>query len=86
MLSCPPNSYVEAHPSIPYPHKAPDMPNSDLMRLLALSQELPFDNDGEITPIMALHMIRTDPLYTEMTVDQFMAVKEELKSVTRCYG
>ena len=84
MMSCPTFSHIDNLPDVPYPHKMNDIPNADLMRLLTLSQDLPLD--GEITPVMALNMIRNHPRFAELTLADFEAVKEELKTKTRCYG
>ena len=84
MATCPPVSYVEAHPDEIYPNKMPDLCTGDLMKLLDLSNRLPLD--GEITPIMAWVDIRSHPRFWELTVADFDALKEDLKAKIRCYG
>ena len=84
MMTCPPPSHVEKHPDAPYPHQMPAVPNSDLMRLLSLSKDLPLE--GEITPVIALHKIRSHPRFSELTLADFEAIKGELQTKTRCYG
>ena len=84
MMTCPTFSHIDNLPEVPYPHKMNDLPNTDLMHLLTLSQDLPLD--GELTPVMALNMIRNHPRFKELTLEDFEAIKEELKTKTRCYG
>ena len=84
MMSCPPYSHIEAHPEVPYPHKAMDLPSGELLRLFQLSQNLPLD--GEITPVIALNMILNHPRFNELSVEDFKAIQADLKVKTRCYG
>lgn len=84
MATCPPESHIINHPDVPYPHKTWDVPQVDLMKLLDLSQRLPLD--GEITPIMALKIIRLHERYLELTLGDFEILKEDLKAKVRCYG
>ena len=84
MMSCPPFSHIDNNPDVPYPHKMPNVPKADLMKLLSLSQDLQLD--GEITPIMALNIIRSHPRYYELSGADLESIKEELKAKTRCYG
>ncbi|KAI4148879.1 MAG: hypothetical protein LQ340_004893 [Diploschistes diacapsis] len=84
MMSCPPYSHIDNHPEVPYPHKTLSLPGSELMRLFQLSQNLPLE--GEITPVMALGMIFNHPRFGELTVQDFNAIKVELRMKTRCYG
>ena len=65
----------------------PDIPNADLMKLLQLSQSLPLDvGSGEITPIMALGIIRAHERYGELTRADFGVLMEGLGAKSRCYG
>ncbi|MCJ1379730.1 hypothetical protein MMC17_002833 [Xylographa soralifera] len=84
MASCPPFSHIDQHPEEPYPHKMPDLPKADLLKLLNLSASLPLD--GELTPVMALNMIRTHERYGELTEQDFNALRTDLQTKTRCYG
>lgn len=84
MASCPSWSHITTNPDEPYSQQMMSIPNSDLMRLFTLSQNLPLD--GEITPVMALNMIRSHPRYREMTLENFEAVTADLASKSRCYG
>ncbi|MCJ1288534.1 hypothetical protein MMC34_000062 [Xylographa carneopallida] len=84
MASCPPFSHIDRHPEEPYPHKVPDLPKADLFKLLNLSASLPLD--GELTPVMALNMIRTHERYGELTEHDFNALRVDLQTKTRCYG
>jgi len=84
MLSAPPFSHIDNTPDVPFPHKAPELPCSDLMRLLSLAQDLPLD--GELTPVQALMVIRGDPRVAELGLADWENVTKELKSKMRCYG
>lgn len=85
MLSCPPPSHIAQRPDEPYPHRAPPVPAGDLKRLLDLAQTLNVDH-GEITPVIALHLIREHPRFHELTRADFELIKGELTGKTRCYG
>ncbi|TKA75140.1 hypothetical protein B0A49_05297 [Cryomyces minteri] len=84
MATCPPESYVLEHPNDMYPHKMPDMPVPDLMKLLDLSNRLPLD--GEITPVMAWTMILRNERCRELGTQDFELIKQELTAKVRCYG
>lgn len=84
MISCPPRDHVVNKPGIPYPHKAPDLPSADLMRLLESSDNLPLQ--GEITPVQALRVIRSHPRFGELTPADLKMIEEVLKPQCRCYG
>ncbi len=84
MAICPPESHIINHPDVPYPHKTWDVPQVDLLKLLDLSARLPLD--GEITPIMALKIIRNNERYAELTIRDFEILKDDLKAKIRCYG
>jgi len=84
MWSCPPYSHIDNLPDVQYPHKMPDVPNTELMRLLTLSQDLPLD--GELTPVIALNIIRNHPRFGELTLQDFKTIQEDLSTKTRCYG
>ncbi|KAF2204168.1 hypothetical protein GQ43DRAFT_438161, partial [Delitschia confertaspora ATCC 74209] len=85
MATCPPRSYIESHPDIPYPHDMPpDLTLPDMVKLLDLSHRLPLD--GEVTPVMAWAMILQDERVGEMGREDFEAVREELGGKIRCYG
>ena len=61
-----------------------DIPSSELMKLFQLSQNLPLE--GEITPVIALSMIFKHHRFSEFTLEDFQAIREDLKMKTRCYG
>ena len=84
MMSCPPPDHVHEHPDVVYPHKAPELPAPDLMRLYDLSQKLPLG--GEITPVQALQLIRAHERYGELTTADFEVLKKDLREKSRCYG
>ncbi|MCJ1474262.1 hypothetical protein MMC13_002920 [Lambiella insularis] len=62
----------------------PDLPKADLFKLLNLSANLPLD--GELTPVMALNMIRNHERCNELTDADFKALIADLETKTRCYG
>lgn len=84
MASCPPRSHILNHPDVDYPHKTWDIPDPDLMKLFNLSQNLPLD--GEITPIMALQIVRSHGRFGELSLADFDVLKDNLKGKSRCYG
>jgi hypothetical protein len=84
MWSGPPFSHVDKHPDVQYPLRMPEMSNKALMKLLTLSQDLPLD--GEITPVIALNLIRKHPRFKELTANDFVRIKNDLEKKTRCYG
>ena len=86
MATCPPRNHIIGTPDVPFPHRTWDIPNPDLMKLLDLSQNLPLDHDGEITPIMALKIIRSNDRFGELVMADFEVLKEDLKGKSRCYG
>ena len=84
MVSCPPPSYIATNPTSPYEPTKPDLPNSDLMKLLSLSRNLPLD--GEFTPVEALTYIRGHERYNELTIPDFEVLIENLRDKSRCHG
>lgn len=84
MMSCPPPDHIRDHPEVVYPHKGPELPAADLMKLYDLSQKLPLG--GEITPVQALQLIRGHERYGELTVADFEILKKDLREKSRCYG
>ena len=84
MASCPPRSHILNNPEVEYPHKTWDIPDPELMKLFDLSQNLPLD--GEITPIIALQMVRSHERYGELSLRDFEFLKENLRGKSRCYG
>lgn len=71
-------------PDEQYPHKTWDIPDPELMKLFDLSQNLPLD--GEITPIIALQIVRNHERFGELSLQDFEALKENLRGKSRCYG
>ena len=67
-----------------FAHEMPNLPNADLNAMMIASSNL--DLNGEITPVMALKMIRDDKRYPMMTMTHFESLKEKLKTRSRCYG
>lgn len=93
MATCPPDPYVYDIMEVPFGHgignrtggqKTWDISKSDLANLLDLSKRL--DLDGEITPVMAWGMILSHPRFSELTVEDFHQMTEDLSSRVRCYG
>lgn len=67
-----------------FAHEMPNLPNADLNAMMIASSNL--DLNGEVTPVMALKMIRDDKRYPMMTLAHFESLKEKLKTRSRCYG
>ena len=84
MMSCPPPDHVRDHPTVTYPHQAPDLPAVDLMKLYDLSTKLPLG--GEITPVQALQLIRCHERYGELTAADYDTLQRALQEKSRCYG
>ena len=92
MATCPPPAYVVQNPlpqgytlgEIIEPVNHMDMPKADLIKLFDLSQALPLD--GEITPVMALKLVRLDPRYAMLSTQDLDSLREDLKGKSRCYG
>ena len=96
MASCPPDHFAmdpENHPEIPFGHgqygngdipKTWDVSKPDLANLLDLSKRL--NLDGEITPVMAWGMILAHPRFSELGVEDFDKICDDLRGKVRCYG
>ncbi|KAL9127919.1 MAG: hypothetical protein Q9217_003305 [Psora testacea] len=84
MLTNPPPSHIATSPGTPY-HQPPNIPLNNLMQLLETAQRLPLTG-GEITPVLALRLIRQDERYGLLTKRQFEMVTEKLRNSSRCYG
>jgi hypothetical protein len=86
MATVPPVEHVMEHGmDVQYPHKMPDLPKPDLVRMLNICAALPGLND-EVTPVMAWAAILAHPRCEDMDLDDFQAVKTDLKGKVRCYG
>jgi hypothetical protein len=95
MATCPPKPYPENHPEIPFGvvntngnvhsgQKTWDLEKSDLANLLDLSKRL--NLDGEITPVMAWGMVLGHQRFSELRVEDFEKIADDLKGKVRCYG
>ncbi|KAL9102179.1 MAG: hypothetical protein Q9163_002653 [Psora crenata] len=84
MLTNPPPSHIATSPETPY-HQPPNIPLNNLMQLLETAQRLPLTG-GEITPVLALRLIREDERYGLLTKRQFEMLTERLRHTSRCYG
>ena len=93
MATCPPLKHVAQYP-LPdtynlgdpvEPTNHLDLPKADLLKLFDLSQSLEL-LQGEITPVVALKIIREDSRYPLLGMKEFEALKDELRGKTRCYG
>lgn len=85
MASCPPPTYLaDPSPSEVYPHKTYDLPPANLSTLLNLSQQLV--TEGEITPTMALHKVKTHARYRSLTKEDIRGMIDDLNAKVRCYG
>ena len=87
MMTCPSRDEIMAsydNPEAHFPLKMPDMPASDLNRMMMMSGNM--DLGGEVTPVMALKMIRADERYDLMSLTELNELKAQLKAKSRCYG
>jgi hypothetical protein len=57
-----------------------------LANLLHLSNRLPMDRDGEITPVMAWMLVLSDPRLGELDMKDYEKLKSRLLDKCRCYG
>jgi len=85
MATCPPVCHIVQHPETQYPHKLPDLPSVDLVRLLELSSQLPLI-DNEITPVMAWKALTRDERFYTLMPHDVEDIKHELVQKIRCYG
>ena len=67
-----------------YHQRIPQMATADLNLLLINS--VPFNRNGEVTPIMAAHIIMADRRFPLLTDEDFKIVQKTLKLKSRCYG
>jgi hypothetical protein len=87
MATAPPHSHIMHKPAEKYAHQMPEgMGTGALANLLHLSNRLPMDRDGEITPVMAWMAVLTDPRLGELDVKDIEKLKMSLLDKTRCYG
>lgn len=95
MATCPPEPFHELGSDIPFgqargqpqaPARGPtwELSKGDLATLLDLSKKL--DLDGEITPVMAWCIILGHPRLSELRVEDFRKLIDDLKGKVRCYG
>lgn len=92
MASCSPGIYPESSPEMPYnppnnavsSHHTCTLSKSGFADLLERSERL--NLDGEVTPVMAWHMILNHPRFSEFTVEDFEMVTKGLEGKVRCYG
>lgn len=86
MATAPPHTHIMKNPDDHYAHKMPDMPQPDLVKLLDLSNRLPIDREGEITPVMAWTLILKSPRVVELDENDFEVLKNALAPKVTCYG
>lgn len=87
MATAPPGSHVMEKPAEKYPHQVPaELGTPDLAKLLDLSNRLPIDREGEITPIMAWTLVLKEPRVAELTAVDLQALKAALSGKVTCYG
>lgn len=86
MATAPPNSHIMERPNEAYPHKMPDLGAAELSKLLDLSNRLPIDRQGEVTPVMAWTMVLQEPKIAELEEQDFLALKQQLAPKVKCYG
>lgn len=86
MATAPPHSHIMTKPDEHYPHEMPAMTKPDLAKLLDLSNRLPIDREGEITPIMAWTLILKDKHVAQLDEADFETLKSTLAPKVTCYG
>jgi hypothetical protein len=87
MSTAPPHSHIMEKPDEKYPYQMPaDVSTAGLVKLLDLSNRLPFEHYSEITPVMAWTTILRHPRFRELSVEDFEAMKTDLGAKVRCYG
>lgn len=86
MATAPPNSHIMETPAEMYPHKMPEIATPDLAKLLDLSNRLPIDRQGEITPVMAWTLLLQDPHIVSLDERDFLTLKNQLAPKVKCYG
>lgn len=87
MATAPPHSHIMHKPAEKYAHQMPEgVGTGALANLLQLSNRLPMDRDGEITPVMAWMAVLTDPRLGELDVKDIERLKMSLLDKCRCYG
>ena len=87
MMTCPSRDEIMAfsdNPAAQFPLKMPAVPASELNRMMMMSANI--DLGGEVTPVMALKMIRADERYDLMSLTELNELKHQLKAKSRCYG
>lgn len=84
-LSNPPPTHMSQSPNVEYHQPPADLPLPNLMVLMDTASRIPM-RQGEITPILALKKIRSDPRFRHMDRTQWKQLTERLKARTRCYG
>lgn len=87
MATAPPASHIFDKPKEMYPFQMPqDVSTGTLAKLLDLSNRLPIDRNGEITPIMAWTVILRDPRIQELDAVDLKKLKDNLLPKVTCYG
>ena len=87
MMTCPSRDEIMAsydNPTAQFPLRMPDIPAAELNRMMMMSTNM--DLGGEVTPVMALKMIRADERYDLMSLTELNELKTQLKTKSRCYG
>jgi len=88
MMTCPPGHQLTATNDSDevYRQSLPDMPFTDLWKLLEKSRAIRRKNDTEWTPVEALADMMGDERFALLTADDFENIKLELKQKVRCFG
>lgn len=93
MASNPVEGQPESNVTLPHPHvptgtcsthKTHALDEAALNSLLELCERL--NLDGELTPLMAWNLIIRHPQASELTIEDFWVLTQELKTKVRCYG
>jgi len=88
MMTCPPGYQLMASDDSDgvYRQSMPDMPFTDLWKLLEKSRAIRRKNDSEMTPVEALVDLMGDERFALLTADDFENIKLELLRKVRCFG
>lgn len=85
MITCPPHTHDESN-AFDVGHLPDLMDPPDLNKLLDLSNRLPLNGDGEVTPIMAWQLLFKHEYAYRLELNDLTAIRNVLLPKIRCYG